>query len=222
MRWNIQNIQRVYGGVLALAGWTALVLQLVLLLSGAARDGRSLSGILIQYFSFFTILTNLLVAFSLTVSTARPASRTGKFFLRPGVMAALTLYILMVGIIYNLILKSLWNPQGLQLVADILLHQAVPAGYGAYWLFFCRKGTLDWKQPLRWLVYPLSYLVYVLIRGHLGGEYPYPFLDIGLIGYEQALKNILAVTVSFVFLAEFLVLADGLLKQFAGKGMKSR
>ena len=34
-----------------------------------------------------------------------------------------------------------------------------------------------------WLAYPGVYLVYVLARGAVSGEYPYPFMDVKVLGY---------------------------------------
>ncbi|MFZ5976285.1 MULTISPECIES: Pr6Pr family membrane protein [unclassified Hydrotalea] len=33
-----------------------------------------------------------------------------------------------------------------------------------------------------WLIYPLLYLVYILIRGSFSGFYPYPFVNVLQIG----------------------------------------
>jgi hypothetical protein len=45
------------------------------------------------------------------------------------------------------------------------------------WLYQPAKSTLRFQQLGYWLIYPLVYLVYALIRGAIVGFYPYPFLD---------------------------------------------
>jgi hypothetical protein len=45
------------------------------------------------------------------------------------------------------------------------------------WLSQPPQTRLVFRQTLPWLVFPLLYLVYVLIRGSIIGWYPYPFLD---------------------------------------------
>ncbi len=137
----------------------------------------TLIGGIIAYLSFFTILTNLLVAVALTASLW-PRSRMGSFFSRPSLTAALAAYIATVGIIYSLLLREMWNPEGLQKSADILLHDVVPLLFVAGWLFAFSKARLPWKIVLPWLVYPLAYLGFALIRGALTGRYPYPFIDV--------------------------------------------
>lgn len=165
-----------------------------------AQGGTALDG-LWRILLYFTVLTNILVA---TVCIASLRDERGEtFFARPSTQAAVALYIAVVGIIYNVILASLWKPQGLQYIADLMIHIASPILYGLSWLLFARKGELSWRAPLWWLVYPLTYLVYALARGVMGGLYPYPFIDIAALGVEKVALN------SLMMLALFLALGFG-------------
>jgi hypothetical protein len=98
---------RVYAAVGAFLGWFALALQLYLML---AQDPAAMLGVLITYFSFFTILTNFLVAVVFTAAALRPHVAWGQFLLRPSVQANTAVYIAIVGIVYQLLLRHLWNP----------------------------------------------------------------------------------------------------------------
>ncbi len=77
--------------LIAVIGWFALVLQLYIMLVDPALAGWTLAQITAKFFSFFTILTNLLVALSLTVCLLLPQSGLGKFFSRPSVKSAMRL-----------------------------------------------------------------------------------------------------------------------------------
>jgi len=190
----------------AVTGWFALVLQLYLMLAQAPGAGRALVGTVVTFFSFFTILTNLLVALVFTFVAIRPDG--GGFFRCPSVQAATTVYIAIVGLCYHLLLRRLWNPQGGQLVADILLHYVMPVGYVLYWFFFAPRTGLHWKDAVAWLVYPGVYLVYILARGAAIGVYPYPFVDVNLLGYGGV--SIRAAILVLVFLGMgLLVVAVG-------------
>src|ERR1700722_9840931 len=118
---------RVYAAAGALLGWFALTLQFYLVLL-QSQAGLAMLGAVITYFSFFTILTNLLVALVFTAITMRPAAGWAQFFLSPSVQAATSVYIAIVGAVYQLLLRHLWNPQGAQWVADVLLHAVIPVG----------------------------------------------------------------------------------------------
>ncbi|WP_202899198.1 Pr6Pr family membrane protein [Methylocapsa aurea] len=189
------NINRICAAALAMLGWFALTVQMGFDIQEALIKNASVVGGLIHYFSFFTIQTNMLVALLLTISLVRP--QTDQFLLRPSVKSALANYIVIVGVVYALLLRGLWDPQGLQLVADRLLHDAIPLLYPLYWLIFLPKGTLRWIDPVVWLIYPLLYFFYILLRGAVFGIYPYPFVDVATLGYGGVSIN------AMVFLAAF-------------------
>ena len=186
---------RIYLFLIALLGWFALITQFYLNLnSGVASTGE----IIIRYFSYFTLLTNLLVAVCCTCLLLAPTSKWGRFFSKTKTSTAVTVYILIVGLIYNTILRFIWNPTGLQMMVDELLHTVIPLMFLFYWIIFANKSGLKWKDIFPWLIYPLVYLIFVLIRGSFSGFYPYPFIHAGNLGMQQTLINALGVTAIFV------------------------
>jgi hypothetical protein len=86
-------------------------------------------GAVIAYFSFYTILTNLIVAVGLTCSLLLADSRCGSFFSSPVLVSGTALYTAIVGALYSFLLRHLWNPEGSQKLADVLLHDVVPLAY---------------------------------------------------------------------------------------------
>jgi hypothetical protein len=196
---------RIYMALTALVGWLALLLQFPLTIAISRANGMSMVGAIITYFSFFTILTNLLVVLGLTYSLWMPSSRGGRFFSRPVVIAGITVYIAMVGAGYSLLLRHLWAPEGLQKIADVILHDLVPVFYAGYWLIFVPKSALRWKNVLLWLTYPLAYLGFVLLRGALSGRYPYPFIDAGALGYARVFFNAALLLCAFLTVGLVLV-----------------
>ena len=181
--------------VIAAVAWFALVLQLLLMVQQAA-PGTSLHAV-INYFSFFTILTNLLVALSSTLPLLAPHSVAGQVFLRPSIQSAAAVYIAIVGITYSLLLRHLWNPQGAQKIADALLHDVVPVLYVAFWIFLVPKFTLRWSDAVRWLAFPVAYMAYTLARGFVSHWYPYYFIDVDTIGWSRALLHALQLLFAF-------------------------
>ena len=178
---------RIFLSVLAVLAWFALASQLYIIMRYRTT---SVGATLVQYFSYYTILTNIMIAWVCTVLFIRREDTSG----RKKVLTAILVYILTVGLTYNLILRSLWKPEGLQLLADNLLHSIIPLLYLVFWLIFVKKHTLQWNNFLPWLIYPLLYLIYVMIRGAIFGVYPYPFIDVAQIGYQKALLNAVMVT----------------------------
>lgn len=192
------NYKKMAMALLAMVTWFALVLQLKLSLNSTATTGFSNTKTIINFFSYFTILSNCLVAITLSVSLVVPSSATGMFFSKPAVMSAIAVYIFIVGLVYNLVLRGIWEPTGWQLVADNLLHVAVPVFYILFWGIFTPAGQLQWRTILPWLLFPLIYLVYSLVRGPIANWYPYPFLDAAKFGYGQVAINSILVLVAFL------------------------
>jgi hypothetical protein len=197
---------RVCAGVLATIGWLALGIELGFTISGALSKGAPLIPAMVRYFSFFTIETNLVLALILTASSLRP--HEGGFLQRRGVGAAAVVYIIVVGAVYAILLAKLYHPSGLRLVADRILHVALPVLYPLYWLAFVEKGRIGWSHPLIWLSFPIAYLNYTLLRGAITDVYPYPFLDVAKLGYAKTLINALWLTAVFLGLG-LLVTAIG-------------
>jgi hypothetical protein len=200
--------------IITLVVWFALILQLYLLIVNAPDNDMTTLEAVGRFFLFFTILTNILVAVSLSMIllSSRPAA--GRFFAKPSVITAVAVYIFIVGLVYNIVLRSVWHPQGLQKLADELLHVAVPLLFIIYWLLFAPKNSLQWMHAFRWLIFPAVYLVYAMIRGGIEGFYPYPFLDANTLTFGRVFMN--CVGLLFVFII------TGLLFVAAAKCMSSQ
>ena len=203
---------------IAAAGWTGLALQFYL----STTSGRDATFFLnaFRYFSYFTILTNLFVA--LIVTAPLLPERVGRWLRGPQVKAAGATYIAMVALVYWLLLRSHWNPQGPQAVADALLHAVVPGLYVFYWLAFVEKGSLRWRSAQAWLVYPLIYFAFVLARGAVVGAYPYPFVDVNQLGYLQVTTNAAGFLTAFAVLGSTVVATDRAAARIAERGRDGR
>jgi hypothetical protein len=197
-RLEYRSGQKRYATVAALLGWFGLAVQLYLILIARWEDHASVMGGLVKFFSFFTVLTNVLVAVALTCAVTDRHSAGHRFFRSPIVCAGITVSILLVGIAYNLLLRHLWHPEGWQRLADELLHDIMPLGFLVYWWLYVPKGMLRLKHVLLWIAYPVVYFAYVLLRGDLIGDYVYPFIDVGTLGFTAAFINALGVLAGFV------------------------
>lgn len=195
----------------AATGWIAVITQLYLMISNRVV---SIPETILRFLSFFTIDTNILVAVCFSFILLRGNSRIGKFFTRPSTITAITIYITIVGIVYNVILRSTWQPEGLQKIADELLHVVIPALFILFWLLFIPIEQLKWKNAFYWLIYPIVYIAYAIIHGAITKFYPYPFVDVNELGYNKALFNAGLVLLA-CFLLSFALIATGkLMKKF--------
>ncbi|MCF8971169.1 Pr6Pr family membrane protein [Pseudomonas edaphica] len=204
-----------YVATAALAGWTGLAIQQYLIFYSRWEAGASLLGGLINFFSFFTVLTNTLVVVVLSYALVNRESAAKRFFLAPAVSSGIAASIVVVSLAYNLLLRHLWSPTGFQFIADELLHDVMPLLFVIYWWRCVPKGTLRFKHIGGWGIYPLVYFGYVLLRGHLLGQYQYPFIDVDSLGYPQVFVNAGGILAGFVGIALAVVGLDKVLKRAA-------
>lgn len=190
---------------LAAAAWFGVLLQFVLLMQDAAAGKFSFGHALLLYFGFFTILTNLLAALALTLPWLASATRLGRFLGRPGVQTAVAASLGLVGLVYHLVLRSLWHPQGWVLVADVTMHYVVPIGFVLHWWWHVPTASLHVRRIPAWSSYPLAYAAYALVRGELTGLWPYPFIDAAALGYAAVARNTAVLLVLYATLCVVLV-----------------
>ncbi len=201
-------MQTYYRVAAATIGWFVIGLQYYLI---ASTPDVTMAEATIRLLAYFTILTNILVALAMTLPWLAPHSKLGSFFSRPSVRTAIACYIIIVSTIYYAILRKLWNPEGLQYLADTIEHCIAPALYIIDWLVFVPKGTVSARSVPSWLLYPIGYAAYSLLHGAVTGFYPHPFLDVTQLGYRHVLLNMSVLTAAFAVLGLILVGADRLL-----------
>ncbi|MFO2466413.1 Pr6Pr family membrane protein [Pseudomonas sp. 15FMM2] len=197
----------------ALAGWVGLAIQQYLILHSRWATGASLLGGLISFFSFFTVLTNTLAVVVLSYALVQRDSAAKRFFLMPVVSSAIAVSIMVVGLAYSLLLRHLWQPEGFQFIADELLHDVMPVLFVVYWWCCVPKGALRIRHIGLWVIYPLVYFAYALWRGDALGQYQYPFIDVGTLGYPQVFINASGILAGFVLIALVVVGVDRLSKR---------
>ena len=191
--------------ITALAAWFACISNTYLVIINASANGYTVPHALGRFFSHGTILTNLLVAIDLFFILVFPNSKAATFFSKPFNAGAIALYILIVGVGYNTLMRQFSTAQGWNEVDNELMHVVVPILYFLYWLFFAAKDSLQWKDAFRWLIWVAIYFSYLLIRGAIDGFYPYTFLNVTELGYPQTILRAVISGVAIICLGIMLV-----------------
>ncbi|GAA2008883.1 Pr6Pr family membrane protein [Nakamurella flavida] len=180
----------------ALLGFSALVTEVATLV---ARN-RFVPG---DFFSYFTVESNALAVASLLVSgfaLAQGRSSHGLDLFRGAVTFCMTTTLLIF-----IVLLSGYPASTLTAVPwdNTVLHYLMPIAVIADWLFASRVGAIPLRRALLWLLLPLLYLVYSLIRGPIVDWYPYPFMDPSVRGYSGVAITsvVLAVVLALVAVA---------------------
>lgn len=203
-------MKKKLAAIFAIVGWFAIIAQYFLMIENRQA---SIAETTIRFFSFFTILTNILVTiyFSNLVFTK---NQELKSIDKPGVLTAITTYITIVGLVYQVALRHVWHPTGLQMIVDELLHSVIPILVILFWYLYETTGPVKYSQILRWAIYPLIYLIYILLRGNFSDFYPYPFINVSTIGMSKALANAGILIIMFLIIsAAFLLIGKAIIKR---------
>ncbi|WP_310528828.1 Pr6Pr family membrane protein [Nocardioides sp.] len=196
------NRGRAWHLATALVATGAVLFQLVLVWQGnAVLDDVEPPGLaerLIRFIGYFTILSNILVAWvTWTLGLGRGHRGTGWRTLRLTSLVAITV----TGIVHWFLLRPLLDLEGADYLADKLLHVAVPLLAVIGWVAFGPRGRVQGRDVLASLVFPITWLAYTLVRGAVTGFYPYPFLDADTQGHAAVSIVSLGIAVLFVALA---------------------
>lgn len=194
MRASIPNIAAV---AVALICWAGLAIQFNATYS-AQRDAIATIWILLR---FFTVITNLALAVIMT--RVALGGKVSAFLL-----GGITIAIILVGVVYMTLLRGLLELSGGALLADTLLHKVSPIAMTLWWLLFAPRARLKYNAPLWWALYPLAYFAYAVARGLNGDKYPYPFMDVGKLGWTQTMINAGGIAMAFIIAGFLLVWLD--------------
>lgn len=204
MKENRKRIESYFLLLGVVLTWSAVLLQFYLTIENRVA---SIPETIIRFFSYFTILTNTLVAICFTVLLRGVKSKFYPFISRRDVLTAVSVYILIVGLVYQIILRATWSPEGLQFIVDELLHTVIPLYFLIYWIAFVSGERLRWKSIPSWLLYPSLYLVCIMIRGKFSGFYPYPFIDLTELNSADVIINCAVLLALFGLLSACFILA---------------
>nr|WP_308188520.1 Pr6Pr family membrane protein [Nocardia spumae] len=172
------------------------MLGIVALLWIPVRNSGAADFSLANYLSYFTIQSSIVGVIVLLIGgVLDPASRRWQ-----AVRGGATLYLLITGVIYAVLLSGI----------DVMLtdrwinhttHRVLPIVLVADWILVSARLRITPPLIVGWLIYPIAYCGYSLIRGHRVNWYPYPFLDPRSEGYPSLLIGITMLAAVFTLMA---------------------
>ena len=196
-------MRRVYG-IAAGITWFGLALGMVLTVFnvyppvdvppntfGAHPDGLvGLFGRVVDSLSYFTNLSNAVVAVVLTM-LARNPDRGGAVW--HAVRMDSLVMIVITGLIYAIVLAPDAQVEGLDIIVNAIKHYIVPVMTVFLWLLVGPRRQLTFASVFTALVIPIAWAAYTLIRGEFIAAYPYGFLNVVAYGLPAVLTNIAGV-----------------------------
>lgn len=208
--------------------WSALALGLLdgvglLLHSRLLQTGRIRAGM----FCFYTNLSNLLlIVYQLFLFLAcfRPSGALYGFLADVRVSCSMALCVWVTHLVYHFVLVPDAKRRGKKFAdfggnfGNICVHYAAPLLAVFQWLLLADKTGLSYACALWWLLLPLLYTAFALLRarggrpiGHTGLVYPYPFMDLARLGWRKFLLSCLGMLGLFFLLGCLLVFLGGLM-----------
>ena len=198
-------MKRAIAPATAAIAWAAVLVQMVFSVRHSLAAGEGFVMGLTDYFSYFTVLTNTLVALVLTVPLVSPESPAARWLAHPRVSGMSAAAIIVVGLAYHFLLSAINNPVGVEYVTDLGLHYIVPTLFTLHWVLHAPKAGLRFSHIPAFGIYPTVYFLYLMARGAVVGKYPYFFVDANPLGLAVAARNAFAILMFYFAVAGVLL-----------------
>ncbi len=207
---------RALHGAVAVVALIALVWQLVLIVDGRAvlneTAVKPLSTRLVEFVSYFTVLSNILVTYVSAVLTRDPEHDGAVWRV---VQMATLVGIAVTAVVHWFFLRPILHLTGSSYVVDKLLHVVVPLLFIVVWVLAGPRRQATRRAILPMLLWPALWGVYTIVRGFAADFWPYPFMNIDKLGWGHVLANLAGVAVLFGILGLVFVALDGWLSRRA-------
>ncbi len=150
-------------------------------------------------FSYFTTDSNLITATVLILATVaiwrNKAFGSWFRYLR----GSAVVYMIITAVVYQVLLADA-NPDDWD---NIMLHRIAPAFVLLWYILFPSAKSVSVRQANWWLVFPVAWTVYTLIRAAVIDWYPYPFLNPAEVnGASGVAIHMVGIALGFVIVSQ--------------------
>ena len=163
----------------------AIVAQLERSIGNWNKTGLSVGFGITNFFSFFTIDSNVATVVVLLVGAAFAFARKPDPHWYTVFRVIVVTYMAVTGVVYNLLLRGVELPQGTTVEwSNEVLHVVACAYLVLDWFIAPGRVALSWRSLRAIVIFPIAWAAYTLIRAPFTVSdnkgrafYPYPFLD---------------------------------------------
>jgi len=184
---------------------------LTLLSSGKTENFCELAAEMLRLLFFFTIDSSIfvLILFGFRILSGK---YTGIISAHSVISGAVTINILVTGIVFFLLLRSFESQFGPLLYAgNMMLHYILPVLCFYYFMIYAKEEKISFAYIGYWIIFPSLYFLVTLVRGAITGKYPYPFLNANTLGYPKVLVNSLLILIFIIILSIAIILLNRLI-----------
>lgn len=163
----------------------AIVAQLDRSIGNWQRTGLSVAFGVTNFFSFFTIESNVATVVVLLIGAIFAFAKKPDPHWYTVFRVIIVTYMAVTGIVYNLLLRGVELPQGTTVEwSNEVLHVVACAYLVLDWFIAPGRTALSWRSLRGIVIFPIVWAIYTMIRApftvddnHGKAFYPYPFLD---------------------------------------------
>lgn len=182
-----------------------------------------------EQFTFYTFQSNLIIFFfysTLSIKSIQTSIHNKKicnYDVSSDLSGAMMLMIVVTGLIFNFVLapfipdNSAFSPNSL---TNFISHIIVPFLVFLDWIFFSNPKHLSKYAPFKWVIIPLIYWVFAIVRAITlgpiklfkdGSRYPYFFIDHYKLGWLKVFRNVILLAFGFIILGYcFIIIAKAI------------
>jgi len=182
-------------GFLAMAG-----ISLNVMISAFETPYSLMRGL--SLFRYYTLQSNLIVGVYFLLLGSKVLNKYdifNRFF------GGVTIYITITFVVFAIFLQGTYHPTGLQGVVNIVSHYIVPILAILYFVIIKNELTFKRLDMLWWIIYPLIYIIFMVIYGGITGDYLYPFFQVSEIGVNGLILTIVLLVGFFMGLSFLLM-----------------
>lgn len=181
-------------------------------------------------FNYYTVLSNILcvIYFGIRLmydNTQIPKNPFKRFITSPLTKYSVTMCITLTFLVYHFLLNPVWNNYSGEItiftIGNYIVHYIIPVLTIIDFLIFDRtKEYLPWYSPFVWMIVPIVYFIFIIIRAPLLGNiglsespYPYPFIDFTIQPASIVFFNVVIIMAVFVIIGYIILLPDYIIKK---------
>lgn len=154
---------------------------------------------------YFTYQSNILVIVYFILDIINLIKKKETFY--PRFKGSVTTAITVTFLVYHFLLSPTADKyEGLAYLRNLIVHYILPIMTIFDYIIFDKKGIYKIIDPLLWLLLPIIYFAFAVIRARVGSPfsdgsyYPYFFIDIDKYGLKTVLRNSFFIVLFFAFL----------------------
>ncbi|MCK5388017.1 MAG: Pr6Pr family membrane protein [Candidatus Izimaplasma sp.] len=162
----------------------------------------------IKLYLYFTIQSNLIVFIYFLLILLDEKRDKGRY---RSMFGGVLIYIFITMSVFIIFLQAIFHPTGVGFFGNLFVHYITPGLVITYFIYERQNYHFEYKDVLLWLIYPLSYIAFVIILGSLTGDYLYPFFQVevvGILGIVIAMSSLIILFLLLSFLVMKMVSKD--------------